>query len=126
MSARALRIGLLALAGLLVAAALGVAASRITSEHVGLYGQPPSVGRELVSGPVQSSGNGAGHNGAHGRRDQDEAAGTGAKKGAAVPVVEPPPPPVDDDSTVETEEAEQAEDTEPHPPGAAEGDSDDD
>ena len=58
MSGRALKIGLLAVAGLLVAAALGVAASRITSEHVGLYGQPPSVGRDLASGPVHVPGRG--------------------------------------------------------------------
>ncbi len=84
MSGRALKIGLLAVAGLLVAAALGVAASRITSEQVGLYGQPPSVGRDLASGPVHVPGGGGaappgqarqrGRQGAARGRERDDAA----------------------------------------------------
>jgi hypothetical protein len=49
-----LRLALLALLGLLAAAALGAATSQITSQPVGLSGEPLSLGDELVAGPSSS------------------------------------------------------------------------
>ena len=135
MNGRPVRIALLAVLGLLLAAGLGAAASRITSEQVGLYGEPPSVGSELVSEPDRNGQRRPAR--ADRRRDEggDEAStgegsvtsepapATPAPTPAPVPEPVPAPAPTTDDSSTEGEpESEE----EYEPPEQESEDSDDD
>lgn len=126
MSGRTLRIGLLAIAGLLVAAALGAAASRITSNQVGLYGEPPSVGSELVVEPAGIR--------AKPQRRPDERSGHARRRPAedTDDSVAPPTPAETTtapapagESTAESGE-ETTSEAEPEPVETEDGDSDDD
>jgi hypothetical protein len=131
MKGRPVRIALLAVLGLLLAAGLGAAASRITSEQVGLYGEPPSVGSELVSEPDRNGQRRPAR--ADRRRDEGGNGGSNGKGSVtteAVPATPipapaplPEPAPITDDSSTESEpESEEEYD----PPEHESEDSDDD
>jgi hypothetical protein len=67
---------LLALAGLLVAVAVAVAASKVTSQRIGLASEPLQAGQELAPGPPRADQADAGprHHGGRGHdadRDDD-------------------------------------------------------
>jgi hypothetical protein len=64
---------LLALAGLLVAVAVAVAASKVTSQRIGLASEPLQAGQELAPGPPQADqGSGGRPRRRGGNRDPDQ------------------------------------------------------
>ncbi len=73
-----LRWVLLAVAGLAVAIAVAIAASRLTSERIGLASEPLRAGEELAPGPSgrlqapggPADGRGGGHGHGHGAGDE--------------------------------------------------------
>lgn len=75
-----IRVVALALAGLAVAAALAVAASRLSSQRIGLSSEPSSAGNRLAPASLRGSG-GGGRPGGNFREDRWERGGHGRHGG---------------------------------------------
>ena len=86
---------LLAVAGLLVAGALGAASSQLTSQQVGLAGQPNSGSAELVAGGGSDAGGRNADRSRNARKRRGGRRGAG-NAGSSTPPPRPPatPPPV--------------------------------